>query len=78
MCLAIPAQIVEAAGNRARVALSGNIREADLSLIQDAGVGDWVLLHAGFAIERLSAEEAREALDLITGIEKDAPTTGES
>ena len=65
MCLAIPAEIVEVTGSRARVSLEGNIREADLSLVEEAGVGDWVLVHAGFAIEKLSPEDAEETLKLI-------------
>ena len=66
MCLAIPAQIVEMGETRAKVALAGNEREADLSLSEDAAVGDWVLIHAGFAIEKLSSEEAAESLKLFS------------
>ena len=58
MCLAIPAQIVEIQGERARVELAGNIQEADLSLVDSPAVGDWVLLHAGFAIEKLTPQDA--------------------
>ncbi len=70
MCLAVPAQIVEIKGCQARVELAGNVRDADLSLIDDADVGDWVLLHAGFAIERLSQEEAEETLKLFGELEE--------
>lgn len=65
MCLAVPVQVTEVSGTRAKVALSGNVREADLSLVGGASVGDWVLLHAGFAIEKLSPEEAAETLALF-------------
>ena len=51
MCLAIPAQITEIDGARGKVTLAGNVREADFSLIDEPAVGDWVLVHAGFAIE---------------------------
>ena len=70
MCLAIPARIVEVNGSRARVSLEGNVREADLSLVEDAGVGDWVLVHAGFAIEKLSPEDAEETLKLIMQVQE--------
>ena len=72
MCLAIPARIVEVAGSSARVSLEGNVREADLSLVEDAGVGDWVLVHAGFAIEKLSPDDAKETLSLIMQMQEDA------
>ena len=64
MCLALPGQIVEIAGTRAKVSFLGNIREADLSLV-DAAVGDWVLVHAGFAIQKLSSEDAQATLGLF-------------
>ena len=70
MCLAVPVQVLSVEGTRAKVALSGNVRDADLSLVEEAGVGDWVLMHAGFAIERLTAEDAAETLRLIGQIEE--------
>ena len=51
MCLAIPAQITAIEGGRGKVTLAGNVREADFSLIDEPAIGDWVLVHAGFAIE---------------------------
>jgi len=65
MCLAAPVQVIEIEGTRARVALKGNVREADLTLVGDVQVGDWLLLHAGFAIEQLTAAEAAETLALL-------------
>ena len=65
MCLAIPAQITRIEGDRGTVTLEGNAREADLSLLEGATVGDWVLVHAGFAIEKLDPEEARQTLELF-------------
>ena len=65
MCLAVPVEVVSVEGDQATVALEGNTRTADLSLLGGAEVGEWVLLHAGFAIEKLSAEEARETLGLL-------------
>ena len=62
MCLSIPAKIVTIDGNVAMVDVMGNRREADLSLIEDPELGDYVLLHAGFAIERMTAADAAESL----------------
>ena len=62
MCLSIPAKIAAIDGNVATVDVMGNQREADLSLIEDPQLGDYVLLHAGFAIEKMSAEDAAESL----------------
>ncbi len=69
MCLAIPFQIVEISGTRGRTELNGNVREADLTLIENPAIGDWVLVHAGFAIERLEPEEAEETLKLFAEME---------
>jgi len=65
MCLAVPVQVVFVEGDQATVALEGNTRTANLSLVGDAAVGEWVLLHAGFAIEKITPEEARETLGLL-------------
>jgi hydrogenase expression/formation protein HypC len=65
MCLAVPVQVVTVEGDDATVALEGNTRTANLSLVDDAAVGDWVLLHAGFAIEKISPEEAQETIGLL-------------
>ena len=62
MCLSIPAKIVAIDGNAATVDVMGNQREADLSLIEEPELGDYVLLHAGFAIEKMTAEDAAESL----------------
>ena len=70
MCLAIPARIVELSGHRAKIELLGNVREADLSLVENPALGEWVLVHAGFAIEKLSEEDARETLNLLMQVEE--------
>jgi hydrogenase expression/formation protein HypC len=65
MCLAIPMEIREINGNEA-VAEAGGIRkEIRLDLLDGAEVGDFVLIHTGYAIEKLDPAEARETLDLI-------------
>ncbi len=64
MCLAVPAQIVSINGDFARVDIQGNFRDTNVSLIENPQVGDWVLLHAGFAIERVDADLAKEMEEL--------------
>jgi hydrogenase expression/formation protein HypC len=64
MCLAIPAKVVNIKGDDARVDFGeGVLREVNVMLV-DAKVGDYVLVHAGYAIEVLSEEEALETLRL--------------
>ena len=68
MCLAIPGQILEVVDevNRlARVDVAGVRRTVNIGLLDDAGVGDWVLIHVGFAISQVDEEEARATRDLL-------------
>ena len=66
MCLAIPMQILEIKDDgMARVTAMGAEREAALDLTPQAVVGDFVLVHAGFAIEVVDQQYAQETLDLI-------------
>ncbi len=66
MCLAIPAQIKELGENRLGVVdIMGVTREVSLDLTPAAKVGDYVLVHAGFAIEIVDEEFANETLELI-------------
>lgn len=60
MCLAIPAQIVQLDGANAVVEIDGVRRAANVSFIENPAIGDYVLLHAGFAIRKWSAEDVRE------------------
>jgi hydrogenase expression/formation protein HypC len=66
MCLAIPGLIVELTGaGLARVDVAGVRRAVDVTLIDDARTGDWVLIHVGFALSRIDEDEARATLDLL-------------
>ena len=66
MCLAIPMKITEiAADGMARVSAMGAERDVALDLTPQAGVGDYVLVHAGFAIEVVDEQYAAETLELI-------------
>lgn len=68
MCLAIPAQIVEWVDPEVSVAkaeISGVRRDVSLALCPEADVGDWVLIHVGFALSRIDEDEARATLRLL-------------
>ena len=65
MCLAVPAKILEINELVARVDVGGNVREASIALLEDVSVGDYVLLHAGFAIGKYEEEEAKRTLALL-------------
>ena len=66
MCLAIPAKIVEkTAGDNAIVSLEGVKKEISLALVADADVGDYVLVHVGYALNTISPEEAAKTLELM-------------
>jgi len=65
MCLAVPGRIIELEGDTARVDFGGVTREANVSLVPEAAVDSYVLVHAGFAIQVLNEEEAEETLSLF-------------
>jgi len=68
MCLAIPAQIVHIADPEAGLAtaeIAGVRRSVSIALCPEAGLGDWVLIHVGFALQAIDEAEARETLALL-------------
>jgi hydrogenase expression/formation protein HypC len=66
MCLAIPVQVTELLdGDMARVSLDGVGKEISLALVEDVGVGDYVILHVGYALQKIDAEEAAKTLALL-------------
>ncbi len=66
MCLAIPARIVELlAGDQCRVELGGVRKEISLALVDGAAVGDYVIVHVGYALTKLNPEEAAQTLALF-------------
>lgn len=65
MCLGIPAKIIEIKGDAATVDVAGTRKEASLRLIEGVGEGDFVIVHAGFAIEKVDTARAEETLRLI-------------
>jgi hydrogenase expression/formation protein HypC len=72
MCLGVPGKIVElfsASGLRmGKIDFGGALREACLEYVPEAVLGDYVLIHVGFAISRLSPEEAQSSLETLRQI----------
>ncbi len=84
MCLAIPSKIVEINNNMGKIDVAGVQREASLLLLEDPRVGDWVIVHAGFAIQKIDEATAQESLRylreaaqlLVEDEDPDAAATG--
>ncbi len=74
MCLGVPAKILETGDGTAIVELGGVRREISAMLIDDVSVGEWVIIHAGFAIEKLSEGEAERTLALFREIAESDPS----
>lgn len=72
MCLAIPMQIAEISGFQARCEAKGVERDVSLFMLQDEALepGDHVLVHVGYAIQKVSAQEAKSTWDLFDEILK--------
>lgn len=68
MCLAIPMKILKVEGVTARARVSGLEKEIDVRFLKNPSPGDYVIVHAGFAIEKLDPDEARRTLELIDEI----------
>ncbi len=69
MCLAVPGKVIRKVGDSAEIDLQGNRLEVSTVLVPEATEGSWVLVHAGFAIQTLSDEEAKETFDLLKELE---------
>ncbi len=65
MCLAIPSKILNIENNIALIDVDGVKRQASLLLLEDAQVGDYVIIHAGFAIQKIDEAAAVESLELL-------------
>lgn len=65
MCLAMPGKIIKMDNNMAIVDFGGIKKESALDLVPDAKIGDYILVHAGFAINKIDKKEAAETLKLI-------------
>ncbi len=72
MCLAVPSKIIEIDGSMATVDVMGLRKQISLMLLpEEPKIGDYVLVHAGFAINRMEPAEAQEALKIFEKIFKD-------
>ncbi len=65
MCLAIPSKIIRIDNTIATIDVDGVQREASIMLLEDAKLGDYVIVHAGFAIHKIDETEAMESLKLL-------------
>lgn len=65
MCLGIPMRVIEKKGTTGVVELGGVRQRANLQLVDEVKVGDYVILHAGFAIQKLNEKEAQETISLL-------------
>jgi hydrogenase expression/formation protein HypC len=70
MCLAVPMKVLKIENNKAVVELEGITRKARVDLIPDLKVGDYVIVHAGFAIEKIDEKMAKEVQEVFREIEK--------
>ena len=65
MCLAIPSRVIKIENGMATIDVDGVQRSASMMLLEDAAVGDYVIVHAGFAIQKLDETAAEESLKLM-------------
>ena len=73
MCIAVPLEVVEIRGDIALARFGESTREVHLDLLEGVSAGDYVLVHAGFAIEKLNKEEAEKTLSLFREITDEIP-----
>jgi hydrogenase expression/formation protein HypC len=76
MCLAIPAKIIEINDKMALVDMDGTRRQASLLLVEDAAEGDYVIVHAGFAIHKIDEAQAMESLRILRELAANAAAQG--
>lgn len=64
MCLAVPGKVVKIEGNKATTDFGGARREVNISMLEDVKLGEYVIVHVGYAIQKLSEEEALESIKI--------------
>ena len=77
MCLAIPAKVTKLQNQMGTVDMEGVQREVSMLLLEDVKVGDYVIVHAGFAIHQIDAEEAKKSLEVLHELAAFASGAGE-
>lgn len=65
MCLSVPMKVTEIRGEKGRAEIGGMSREVDLRFLPCVKIGDYIMVHAGFALQKLDQEEAEETLSLL-------------
>jgi hydrogenase expression/formation protein HypC len=75
MCLALPAKVIKVDGDDATVSLGGVKKQISLALVEGVAVGDYVIVHTGFALSVLDPEEAERTLALFREADFGAETT---
>jgi hydrogenase expression/formation protein HypC len=76
MCLAIPAKVISIDGSIAQADMMGNTTSADISLLEKVHIGDYIMVHAGFAIQKYDEDEAMATLDLLSELFKKSEMSG--
>ena len=70
MCLAVPMAVMSVDKDKARVSSFGVEAEISVALLESVEPGDWVIVHSGFAIQKMSKEEAFETLEILKRLEE--------
>ncbi len=65
MCLGVPMKVRAVTGNTAEVELLSLKRDVDIRFLDEVGVGDYIIVHAGFAVQKVDEEEALKTLSLV-------------
>jgi len=79
MCLALPVKVIELCGDdQAVVDLDGIRKQISLALVDDVAVGDYVILHVGYALSKLDPEEAQRTLALFAELPKAPALQGDA
>jgi hydrogenase expression/formation protein HypC len=77
MCLAVPAQVKTCEANEAVVDLHGNRVRVSTLLVPEVQDGDWVLIHAGFAIQKIACDEVEEIWSVLEDLKKSGAQEGQ-
>jgi hydrogenase expression/formation protein HypC len=70
MCLAVPMRVVKIEGSDAIVDLGGVKKQINLGLLEDVKLGEYVIVHAGFAIQKVNEKEAKETIEILKEMAK--------
>ena len=73
MCLSVPAKIIKINGSIAQASIGGSIIDVSLQLVENVKIGDYVLVHTGFALEIIDEKEAQETLDMLNDLVEEDP-----